>query len=166
MADETHVKGLAQLQEFLDKLTPKMEANVMRGGLRAGTKVVQPVAKASIRSRSGLLAAGLSIGSRIRGRTVMAYLAAKGKHWYIARWLEYGTKAHIIKAPPGSSLSFGGIFTAFVQHPGIQPKPFMRPSLDKMAAPAVVAVAEYIKKRLATKEGLDTSHVLIEGDEP
>ena len=41
----------------------------------------------------------------------------------------------------------------------------MRPALDSQATRAVVAAGEYIKRRLATKHGLDTSGVMIEGDE-
>jgi hypothetical protein len=49
-----------------------------------------------------------------------------------------------------------------VQHPGFQPKPFLRPALDAKAAEATVAAGNYIKYRLATKNGLDTSDVSVE----
>jgi len=51
-----------------------------------------------------------------------------------------------------------------VQHPGSRPKPFMRPALDGRAQDAVVAAAQYMKRRLATKNGLDTSSVEIEAE--
>lgn len=163
MAD-VHVTGLAELQKFLDTLPAKVEKNVLRGALRAGMKVVQPVAKANVHSVSGLLAAGLKLGTRARGGTVTARLIAKGPHGYLARWVEYGTKAHNISAKKGW-LSFMGIFVKSVAHPGARPRPFLRPALDSQAQDAVIAAAEYMKKRLATKEGLDTSDVMIEGDE-
>jgi len=50
-------------------------------------------------------------------------------------------------------------------HPGVMPKPFMRPALDAQSGAAVLAVGEYIKKRLATKNGLDTSEINIEVEE-
>lgn len=167
MADERHVKGLAELQTFLDQLTPKMEANVMRGALRAGMQVVLPVARAKIRPRSGELAAGLALGTRVKGRTVSASIKAKGRAGWRAKFLEFGTRPHLIpkRGVAQTLLSFGGRFFRSVQHPGAQPRPFMRPALDQQANPAVVAAAEYIKARLAKKEGLDTSHVRIEGDE-
>lgn len=163
MAD-THVKGLAELQKFLDTLPAKVEKNIMRGALRAGMKVVQPVAKENVRKVSGLLAAGLKIGTRSRGGRVTAMLRATGKHGFVAKWIEYGTKAHNIAAKLGRDLSFGGIFRGVVAHPGAKPKPFMRPALDGQAQGAVIAAAEYVKNRLATKQGLDTSYVMIEGD--
>jgi HK97 gp10 family phage protein len=165
VADEVHVKGLKDLQKFLDQLTPKMEANIMRGALRAGMNVVKPVAAANIHPVSGLLAAGLKIFTRIRGGVVSASLRATGKHAFVARWVEFGTRAHDIVAKLGGSLFFGGVFTKVVNHPGARPKPFMRPALDGQAQAAVIAAGNYIKDRLAKKEGLDTSHVMVEGDE-
>ena len=165
MAELQHVKGLADLQKFLDQLTPKVEANVMRGALRAGTNTVKPIAQSRIHSVSGLLAAGLKVGTRRRGSIVTSNLKATGPHRSIAHLVEYGTKAHNIAARAVGWLSFGGIFRKEVAHPGARLQPFMRPALDAQASAAVVAAAEYMKKRLATKEGLDTSHITTEGDE-
>jgi HK97 gp10 family phage protein len=165
MASETHVKGLAELQKFLDQLAPKIERNVMRGALRSGMNTVKPVAQRNVHSVSGELAKGLKVGTRARGGTVKASLKATGKHRSIAHLVEFGTAAHSITAKNRKGLSFGGLFFQSVEHPGAKPRPFMRPALDGQAQNAVIAAAEYMKKRLATKEGLDTSHVTIEGDE-
>jgi HK97 gp10 family phage protein len=165
MATETHVKGLADLQKFMDQLAPKIERNVMRGALRSGMNTVKPVAQRNVHSVSGELAKGLKVGTRARGGTVTASLKATGKHRSIAHLVEFGTAAHTITAKNRKGLSFGGLFFQSVQHPGAKPRPFMRPALDQQAQNAVIAAAEYMKKRLATKEGLDTSHVTIEGDE-
>lgn len=164
MADERTVKGLAELQKFLDQLTPKMEENVMRGALRAGMKEVLPTARANIHNVSGELAIGLKIGTRSRRGTVTASLKAKGPHAHVAKWVEFGTKPHEITAKDGS-LSFGGGFAKSVMHPGAKRKPFLRPALDQKATAAVVATGNYIKNRLKTKHGLDTAHIKIEGDE-
>lgn len=163
MAD-THVKGLAELNAFLQDLPVKIERNVLRGSLRAGMKVVQPVAKANALKASGLYAAGLKIGTRDRGGKVMAYLKATGPHAYLGRWIEWGTRAHNIAAKGMGWLSFGGIFAKKVAHPGTKPHPHMRPALDSQAQAAVVAAAEYMKKRLATKHGLDTADIQIGGE--
>lgn len=165
MEDTEHVKGLSDLQKFLDTLAPKVEANIMRGALRAGMSVVKPVAQSNIHSVSGELAKGLKIGTRRRGSLVTANLKATGPHRSIAQLVEFGTRAHNIAAKFGGWLSFMNVFRKEVAHPGARPRPFMRPALDSQASAATVAVGEYIKKRLATKEGLDTSHVMIEGDE-
>ncbi len=165
MSDLVHVKGLAELEKYLDQVPVKMQKNVMRGALRAGMEPVAEAAKTNIHSVSGQLAAGLKIRTRAKGSVVMARLVAEGKHYFVAKWVEFGTAAHNIAAKAGGALSFAGIFAAAVWHPGARPHPFLRPALDGNATAAVVAAAEYIKKRLATKAGLDTSAVLIEGDE-
>lgn len=162
---EVHVTGLAELQKFLDELPAKMEKNIMRGALRAGMNVVKPIAQGSVHAVSGKLAAGLKVGTRVRRGTVIASLKATGEHRAIAHLVEHGTTAHTITAKNRKELSFGGLFFQSVQHPGARPRPFMRPALDSESQRAVVASGEYIKERLATKEGLDTSAVLIEGDE-
>lgn len=158
---EVHIKGLADLQRFLDQLTPKMERNVLRGALRAGANVVKPVAAANIHSVSGELAKGLKVGSRARGGVVTASVKAAGPHAFVARWVEYGTKPHTITAKNRKGLSFGGVFFQSVDHPGATPHPFLRPALDSQATAAVVAVGEYIKRRLADKHGLDTADIEI-----
>lgn len=164
MADTAHVKGLADLQKFLDTMPAKMERNVMRGALRAGMNVVKPAAQANIRSVSGLLAKGLKISTKAKGGTVTASLKATGPHGWLARFVEFGTRAHKIAARKVPSLWFGGFFVKSVQHPGARPKPFMRPALDSQAQNATVAAGNYIKGRLATKHGLDTADITIGGD--
>jgi len=163
--DTTHVKGLADLQKFLDELPAKMEANVMRGGLRAGMNVIKPVAKAGVHSISGEVSNGLRVGTRRKGKIVMAYLKAGGKHAFIAHMLEFtGAVAHVIRAQKGKALAIGGGLYQSIAHPGFKAKPFMRPALDSQASAAVVATGEYIKKRLVTKHGLDTSAVEISAE--
>ena len=160
MAD-VHVRGLLDLQKFLDTLPAKLEANVMRGALRAGANVIRTQAKANVPVKSGLLRAGLKITTRSRRGVVTASVKAGGKHGFIAPWIEFGTAAHKIASKKGW-LSFGGIFAKSVDHPGAKPHPFMRPALDSEANRAIVAAAEYMKKRLATKHGLDTADIEIE----
>lgn len=165
MADSEHVKGLDELQKMLDQVTPKIEANIMRGALRAGMVIVKPIAQANIHSVSGELAAGLKVGTRRRGHTVTSNIKATGPHAHVAHLVEFGTRPHNISAKANGWLSFLNIFRLSVQHPGTKPRPFMRPALDGQATAAVVAAGNYMKNRLATKEGLDTSHITIEGDE-
>lgn len=162
---EVHVKGLKALNDLLQSLPVKIEKNVLRGALRAGMNTVKPVAQSNVHNVSGLLAKGLKVGTRARGGTVTANLKATGPHGYIAKFVEFGTRAHEIKPRRAKSLYVAGHFGMSVQHPGARPKPFMRPALDATASAAVVAAGEYMKKRLATKEGLDTAHITVEGDE-
>lgn len=165
MAD-IHIKGLSELQKYLDTLPAKIEKNVVRGAMRAGMKVVLPVVQSMVPTKTGLLKAGLKLGTRSRGGRVTAYVKATGPHAYLARWMEYGTKAHRISGRKGGFLSFGGKVVKAVDHPGIKdPKKFMRPALDSQAGAAVVAAAQYMKARLASKHGIDTADVVIGGED-
>lgn len=185
---ETYVKGLAELQRFLDTLPAKIEKNIMRGALRAGVNVLKPAVAANIHSVSGDLLASLRISVRVKGGQVVA--AVKTDHW-TAKWVEYGTRQHWISvqdsARPGrntrrgwrafsigtlnrmadrGSLIIGRNFVGqSVTHPGAAPHPYMRRALDTHAQAAVVAVGNYVKQRLATKHGLDTSEVIVEEGE-
>lgn len=163
-----NVKGLSELQTFLNQLPAKMEANVIRGALRAGMKPVKELAiqgcptgepsetnKRRYRLYNGALRDSIRISSKTDKRSgkIVSRLVAGGKSKksgadvFYANMIEYGTKPHS-----------GG-------NPGVIQRPFMRPALDNGANTAVVAAGEYIKKRLATKHGLDTTDVNIEVDE-
>lgn len=163
---EIRVKGLSDLQKFLDQLPAKMEANVLRGALRAGAKPIRDAArnaapigepsetnKNKYKLYAGALRDSIKISGRInkRDQKITASVKAGGKaksgaDVFYAHFIEYGTRPHD-------------------EHPGIQPKPFMRPALDLQVSAAVAAAGEYIKKRLSTKHGLDTAEIMIEVDE-
>ena len=165
---EIKINGLSDLQTRLDQIPAKFERNVLRGGLRKGAKdELLPEMRRNVSSQSGELAAGLKVGTRSKGGRVWAYVRAAGRHAHIAKWLEFGTKAHDITVKAqGGWLSFGGWFAKSVRHPGIAPYgnkagtgpySFMRRSMDAKASAIVLAVANYCKQRLESKHGLDTS---------
>lgn len=165
---EIHIKGLAAMQKMLDTIPAKIEASIMRGALRAGARVIEAEAKSNVPVKNGILRESIRVTGRIRGRTVTASIKAGGKTksgdaWY-ARFVEFGTAAHFIQGKNGGWLSFGGLFIKSVQHPGAKPSPFMRPALDAKSQEAVLTVGNYIKKRLMTKEGLNTEHIEITGE--
>jgi len=167
---DIRVNGLADLQKFLDQLPAKMEANILRGALGQGIKPMKEAAIANCptgepsetnKRKYSLYAGALRDSIRISGRidkrngNVVARLIAGGKtktgaDVFYPNMVEFGTKQHVM----GDGV-----------HPGVMPKPFMRPALDAQSGAAVLAVGEYIKKRLATKNGLDTSEINIEVEE-
>lgn len=159
----THVKGLDELQKFLDQLPAKMEKNIMRGALRAGANVVKDEAKKNLTQNqsvvTGLIRDGIKVSTRYRRGKVTAAIKATGDHDYIAHWLEYGVAAHSLRKK--AKLKSGKYQGTGTLHPGFKEKPFMRPALDGRASAALVAVGEHIKKRL-TKQGIDTADVEIE----
>jgi HK97 gp10 family phage protein len=161
MAQLLQVKGLSELQKLLDTLPAKVEANILRGALRAGMKPVLEEARENAARDTGEMADGLKVGTKKKGVQVVASIAAKGPHGFLAPFVEFGTAGHTIPGP----LVIGGVTIRAVDHPGARAKPFMRPALDARAQDAVLAAGEYMKQRLAKKEGLDTSHIMLEGDE-
>ena len=175
---DVHVKGLADLQKVLDSLPANIERNVMRGALRAGSLVFQREARARVHDaepsdtnrrlhggRRGLLRDSVRVLVTFKNGQLKAITRAGGKvksggDAYYASWVEKGTKPHTIKAKQAKSLftgtgSGGRSWTVTqVQHPGAKPRPFMTPAFDAGAQGAVVAVREYVRKRLANKHGV------------
>lgn len=172
MSSLAQVKGLKELQAALDQVPAKVEANIMRGALRAGAKPVLKAAQDNLRQNgsvdTGDLLASLRItSSRVRRGTVTTSIVAGGerknkpKVWY-AHIVEGGAIAHVIRARNGKLLAIG---VPSVDHPGFAGKPFLRPAFDSQATAAVQAVREYVRERLATKHGLNVPAPLEEGDE-
>lgn len=158
------VKGLQELQKFLDTLPTKIQNNIMRGALRAGSRVIAVAAKARAAKRSNRLAKSVRYNTtRDRDRNkVIGYVRAGGKGRqgralgaYYAHFVEYGTKPHVIKAKPTNPAGLFGKGIRQVQHPGAKMKPFMRPALDQNSKAAVTEMGNYIRKRL-TKQGIET----------
>lgn len=184
MSDLVRVKGLSELERFLDDLPAKLQSNVMRGALRAGAKQILEAAMARVPlgppssenasvygGHYGALRASLRVSTKVKDGKVTASVIAGGKSKksgasvYYAHFVEYGTRPHTITAANRKALSLGGLFFQSVEHPGARPRPFMRPALDTQAQAAVILTGTYIRDRLSTKHGLDTAHIRIEGDE-
>jgi len=150
MADDAVVKitGLAELQKSLAALPARIEANVVRGALKAGAQVMVEEAKRQVPVRSGQLRDSIHVSSRITKRTgkVTGNVVARARH---AHLVEFGTAAHWIKPKSRKSLFVAGLLRAVVSHPGARPRPFMRPALDRGWQPAIDRFAEYADKRVA-----------------
>lgn len=176
MATNLNTKGLAELQRFLNQLPAKLEANVIRGALRAGAKPIKDEAvsnaptgepseagKKRYKLYNGALRDSIRISGRIdrRNGNIKARVIAGGKskktgaNVYYAHMVEYGTRRHSTKKRGRGDQN----------HPGTIARPFLRPALDSAANEAIKTAGEYIKKRLATKHGIDTADINIGIDE-
>jgi HK97 gp10 family phage protein len=164
MTEFKNIKGGKELQEFLDQLPAKMEANIMRSALRQGANVIKEEAKANVPVESGDLRDSLRVSTRSKRGVVTASVKAGNKKAWYWRFVEFGTAAHKIAGKKGGFLSFGGLFAKSVQHPGARPKPFMRPALDAKANAAIQAVGDQIRKRL-TKQGLNAPDIQVTEEE-
>ncbi len=143
-----HVSGLADLQKVLNTLPAKIEANALRGALRAGAKVIADEARAQAPQVSGTLRDSIRVSMRsIRGKVQATVKAGGGKAWY-ASLVEFGTAQHYIKPRKRKSLFLAGLAREIVDHPGAKAHPYMRPAMDTQAQPALERVAEYLRTRL------------------
>jgi HK97 gp10 family phage protein len=158
MAD-IEVKGLSELQKLLDELPARIEANLVRGGLRAAAKVIRdearrlcPVGDSSNLPKghgAGALRDSIRVSVSARHGTITASIKAGGKNnIYYAHMVEYGTARHLIKPKNRKSLFIAGLFKEVIDHPGAQKKPFMRPALDSKVDEAISTFAAYVKNRL------------------
>lgn len=163
MADALQIQGLAALKKQLDTLPAKIEANVMRGAMRAGLRVIQQGAQAEMPVRTGALAKSLRIRAKRRsvkyGWVRLELVAGNKTAWY-SHLVEYGTasyytgsgrtvgKPYEIRPAGAKSLFFAGLARDLVVHPGAKPQPFMRPAFDKYAEPAMAAVVQYLQTRI------------------
>ena len=169
MATESSVeiKGLAELDKLLKDLPVKIERNVIRGALRAGQKQMLDAARANL-DRNGSVKTGelrKSIRVRFQRKSekygwVRSYLIAGNKKAWYAHFLEFGTASfyagkgtskkqpYEIKPKNKKSLFFAGIARKQITHPGITPRPFMRPAFDATHQQSIDSMAEYIRNRL------------------
>lgn len=147
------VKGLAELNRFLQELPVKMERTVLRSALGAGAGVIRKAARENIHRVSGDLARSLRVSTGSKSGTVTARVVT---NVFYGRFVEYGTRPHYIPGP----LVLNGKVLSGVNHPGIpSPRPFLRPALDNNAGAAVLAVAARIKERL-TRQGLSAAEAI------
>lgn len=163
MSKFVHVRGLQELQTYLDDLPTKIQNNIMRGALRAGARVIAVEAKSRVKKRSRRLANSLRYNTtrdKDRSKTV-AYVRAGGRGRdgkrlgaFYAHMVEFGTTPHVIKAKPNNPVGLFGKHIRQVQHPGTRPQPYMRPAADYRQRDALRAVRDYIYNRL-TKRGVE-----------
>lgn len=147
--------GGAALDDLLRTLPIKMHRNINRAALRAGAKVYLDDVKPRIPRDSGALLRSARITTRAKGNNVSASVKVGNRVAWYAHLVEFGTRAHIIEVPAGrGAMRFANVVARKVSHPGIQGRPFMRPTADQKFSEAVQAVRLTIRQRL-TKQGLN-----------
>ena len=183
MSSELNLVGGAELDRLLQTLAPKIEKNIMRSALVAGARVIMREAKAlapvgrpsnvaerdyggypgalrdSVRVTSGFNKRGFAYASvKAGGRT------KKGADVFYAHIVEFGARRHQIRARAKKVLEIGGKFAGGqVEHPGVRPRPFMRPAADLKAREAVEVVQAKVRQRLQ-KFGVDVPTPVVEDE--
>lgn len=168
MANEIKVEGLVELQKMLDQLPAKLEANIMRGGLRAASNIYRDRARSNVPQKSGDLRKSIKVGTKLRKGAVSATITAGDKKAFYAHMIEFGTASFFTgsgksvggpykiknKTVGGNSmgnkkvLSFGNMAYNNITHPGVHPVPFMRNAFDQGTAEVIEALRLYIGGRI------------------
>ena len=159
MAD-LQLTGLKELNEMLQTLPAKIEANILRGALRSGQNIIKdaaktlcPVGPPSYRAQKlgaypGALRDSIRVSARSKNGEVKVTVKAGNKIAYYAHMVEFKTQPHDELPSGGKSLFVAGLFKTIVHHPGTSGKPFMRPAFDGNAGKAIEAAAEYMRNRI------------------
>lgn len=179
------ISGGRQLDELLRALPDKMQKNINRAGLRAGAVVLREEVKRNVPVDSGDLRNSVRVTSRARNGQVSVSVKAGNSIAYYARFVEYGTRPHLIAVDDrdrginrrtGRQISIttinrqrrslsiaGNLIGPSVQHNGARPKPFMRPAVDAKLPEAIQAITAKIRERLS-QQGLDVPAPDGQGD--
>lgn len=155
------VLGLSELNKMLQQMPAKIEKNILTGGLRAGVKVFQVAARQNLPANLLDLQRSLKIRTSSKYGRLTATLVAGSSQAYYAHWVEYGTASYytgkgksvgkpypIKPLKKGGQLKIGNTYTSLVMHPGVKPRPYMRPALDQNADQSIRAVADYVRSRI------------------
>lgn len=150
------VDGVERELQKLAEFPAKVEANVIRGAVRAAAVVVRNAARPLIPLGKGTTHAGLHLVDTLRVSSRIAKGQAtasvkvgnpkKGVFW--APYVLGGTKPHLIRGSAKGGLSFGGLIRSSVLHPGTRPQPFMDQANAAARDIALRAAFEYADDRL------------------
>lgn len=165
---EVRVDGLAELDRVLKELPAQIEANVLRGALRAGATELRDVARENLQAAGAIDTGALSRSLRVRfkrrslrfGWVRVDLVAGDRDAWY-AHLLEFGTgsyyagtgtqskrRAYQIRPSKAGALFLGSGLREGVTHPGIKPRRFMRDALDRGTQRALDRTVEYLRARI------------------
>lgn len=159
------LEGVDELKRALASAAQNIRTKAVRSSLRAAGRVIQSAAKAAApvipaptktRSPGTLKKAiavrpskfarqagdeGVFIGVRpLRGsrqKKLGKAGATNPNDPYYWRFVEFGTKPHVIKAKTGKVLSWGGHFAKSVKHPGTKGQRFLTASAESKGQEAV-----------------------------
>jgi len=149
------VAGAAQIQKALQEATNRA-ANILEEATLSGAEVIRAEAERNAPRDTGGLAENIEMIVTEKSRDKInvaigpdvAKPNRKAKRHFYGLFVEFGTQAHTIKARAGRALRIGDEFKAVAEHPGMRPRPFMRPALDSKQKSVQDKIADELKSRL------------------
>jgi HK97 gp10 family phage protein len=175
MADKTiAVSGLSELDKKLEALPGKIQRRALRKALLAGADIIRDEARATVRRKSGKLAAAIESSASLSiasaddreflnaagvsaSDAAIAIVSVRGGPARRAHLTEFGAAPHEERPKKKKVLAdpaTGEIFGRVVKHPGSKAYPFMRPAFDTHAEDALNAIVEVLRDEVekAAKE--------------
>jgi HK97 gp10 family phage protein len=165
------VTGLDQLAQNLTAFTKEIQDRALNSALVAGAQVVaKEMAAQSPRSHDigprqkndQHIADSIVIKTESKpvGSAAEVYVGPSKSVSSKARWMELGAAAHAIVAKLTRQMMKSGVaakkvlasssqvFGSHVEHPGVHPRPFMRPALDASAKDALDAMKQSLAQSM------------------
>lgn len=108
---EFAVKGLKETLDMLAQLGPRIERQAIRSGLTAAAGVVRDEARLRVPRVTGLTAGSIRSGSPRKNQdgTFSITVSARGnRHAFVAYFIEYGVRPHLITARGAKGVELGG----------------------------------------------------------
>jgi HK97 gp10 family phage protein len=169
---DLNVTGIPQLQQNLQQFGQEIQDKGLNDMLVAGAKVIATEMKVQAprahdigpRKKNDKHIADsivIKVEPKPIGSAAEVYVGPSKNVSYKARWQEFGVTAHAIVAKLTRRMMKAGIaakkvlassdqvFGTHVEHPGEQPRPFMRPALDASGKDAVEAMKQSLIKSIA-----------------
>ena len=136
------ISGLKELQASLDRLAKRDSNRIARRGISKMAQIIRKEMRAQAPRETGDLRKNLNYRIFRDSRGGFRGKVGPKPQAFYARFIEFGTAAHIIprkdtKGRPQKKLRIGNNVYASVKHPGITPKPFLRPAFESSKRRAV-----------------------------
>lgn len=136
------VEGAEEVERMLRQVGAVESERLLRAAVEAGGR--------QIADEANRLAPGPHIAVQVLrsgGRGAEAAIGPDKEHWYYM-FYETGAQAHEMPRKRGRFVVFEGyegtVVRTQVMHPGIPPRPYLRPAVDRRGDAAIAAVADMI----------------------
>jgi hypothetical protein len=124
-----------EVDAWLKGLEEPKVAKALRTSTTAGAKAAVPILRAKTPTGKGMTGKYAHAPGNLRALVrhkamkkrygIGSVVAPMGKAAYYRRFVELGTKAHVIAGPEGGFLNIGGRYMRAVRHPGARPRHFI-----------------------------------------
>ena len=143
------VKGFKELSRALKNLDSKTQSKIIRRGTAKMAQVVRKEMRANAPRKSGKLKKSISYKNRRDRRGGYTAQVGAFSDGFYAKFIEQGTKPHVIKPKRGRSISVKRNQYTEINHPGIKANPFLERSFNKSQKRAMREAGNIMFKLMA-----------------